>query len=83
MCLERNNHIAVSVANTSCKLQNGFVKGRNFLNNVVCLDTLARAYAIALGNLSTPLFLTYDIEAAFPSVAHEWLFAVLIWIGCP
>ena len=31
----------------------------------------------------TPLLLTYDIEAAFPPVAHEKLFAVLEWLMCP
>ena len=53
------------------------------------LDTCARICGmaalapIAKGKLICPLLAFFDFAAAFPSVAHEWLFAVLAARGCP
>ena len=66
--------------------QRGFVSGRNFLNNVLDLDSIARIlsmYYIHKGgdpNLDIskiPILAFFDFETAFPSVAHAWIRLVL------
>ena len=57
-------------------MQNGFVHRRNFLNNIVDLDTAARIYSMQEG-LHMPILLFTDFGAAFPSLIREWLSIVL------
>ena len=71
--------------------QNGFVRGRQLIQNPVDLDSAARAFALKADDLnqshvekkSEPseqviaILAFFDFATAFPSVAHAWLFAVL------
>ena len=72
--------------------QNGFVPDRNFLNNLIDLDSSARIYSThfdhqgysAIDNPGLiPTLPLYDFEAAFPSVDHEWIFLVLAAVRMP
>ena len=68
------------------RAQNGFVSGRNFLNNLVDVDAAARIYSIKhtgavpeIGKLvkNTPIISSNDFGAAFPSTFHQWIWLVL------
>ena len=91
-----NHSLAPVVAKNASKLQNGFVLGRQLVQNVVDLDYYSREHAMcdlaqaegsfdsrnlkdALPSLISglPLAVMFDFAAAFPSVAHAWLSAVL------
>ena len=63
--------------------QRGFVFGRNFLDNVVDLDSMGRVLAFRLAEHFKPIFALFDIDAAFPSLSHTYLFCVLRAIGVP
>ena len=62
--------------------QRGFVPGRNFLNNIVDLDSASRIYSnYAMGrgfsavNIALiPILALFDFATAFPSVIHDWIF---------
>lgn len=69
------------IADWACEVQNCFVSGRNFLNNVAELDSYARVASWA--GAWWPGCLFFDFAAAFPSVAHAWLFTVLEMMGLP
>ena len=71
-----NNAMKHPIAKSANKLQNGFVVGRTFLNNVTLLDTTARGYSMCCPQLR-PIIALFDFIAAFPSVLHEWLFLIL------
>jgi hypothetical protein len=70
-------------------IQEGFVKGRQALNNICTIDAQSRIYdAIAhSANVSKvselPILLLFDLAAAFPSIAHAFLFAVMRFYGFP
>ena len=59
------------------------------IEHVLDLDTKARICGmtaisgIRAGNFVCPVLALFDFAAAFPSVAHLWLFAVLAARGCP
>ena len=59
-----------------CRIQRGFVFGRNFLNNIVDLDTASRCYALEHWGLM-PILAAFDFGTAFPSLSQDWLFLVL------
>ena len=40
-------------------------------------------FACSVAASDMPLLATLDIEAAFPSVAHAWIFMVLQWLEVP
>ena len=92
------------------KSQNGFVKGRQLLQNVVDSDTLARIFGMQADsfnhqnqsdrkgwspcgvghsgdgqdqNIRLAIVAFFDFAAAFPSVAHEWIFIVFQAAGAP
>ena len=69
-----------SLATSASPLQNGFLFRRNFLNNIVDLDTHARVYSM---QPSLPVLLFTDFGAAFPSLIQQWLFLVLQRSGFP
>ena len=89
--------VAVSKLTPAAKInthhtQNGFVGGRNFLKNVLDLDSVARIMSMLFGfrghsahteTSSIPIMPLFDFEAAFPSVAHEWLWLVLKYRKIP
>ena len=102
--LKNSDNKAITDANVSCfrnlvgknthHIQRGFVHGRNFLENVLELDSMSRIYSMfAVHNYGLAAFLdkphlvpitpTFDFEAAFPSVAHEWIILVLRARGVP
>ena len=65
--------------------QNGFVTGRNFLNNIMDLDSAGRIYSMIFQSLCSapsnpsniPILGAFDFETAFPSVIHAWIWLVL------
>ncbi len=61
--------------------QRGFVRGRSITDNVIEIEGFAQSYAIA--EAEDPAILLFDIKAAFPSLAHSWLWVVLIRMGIP
>ncbi len=74
------------------KSQNGFVLGCNFLNNLVEIGSVARICSWKYAGASElirslaknfPIISANDFGAAFPSVAHEWLWMVLKHRGPP
>jgi hypothetical protein len=85
------NNLLAHVA--SCNIiawQRGFVKGRNFLQNVIEIDTFSRQIDLERcfpGAISTPadipILASFDIKAAFPSLLHEYLQQVLRHLRFP
>ena len=61
--------------------QRGFVRGRHILDNVVQLES--EALIASSTSTTTPLMLAFDLEAAFPSVYHRFMWAVLKQYGIP
>ena len=55
----------------------GFVKGRQGLDDVVDVDTQARILDFLANGTDIPAIVLYDYAAAFPSVAHAFLFLFL------
>ena len=84
-----NNAIATPVSEGAHVSQNGFVNGRQGLNNVVTLDAQSRKFDLvhaAQKNkliADTPFLAFFDFCAAFPSIAHTFIFIVLEAVGLP
>ena len=87
-----NNCAQPVIVHSVHKFQNGFVKGRQLLQNVVDLDALARILSMNasmfnsgadLNKLKVAILAFFDFAAAFPSVAHQWLFIALEASGAP
>ena len=55
--------------------QRGFVGGRSLTDNIIEIEGYAQSYVIA--EATDPAILLFDIKAAFPSLAHQWLFVML------
>ena len=94
-----SDHKIIVAVNVSClgekyeenihDAQSGFVAGRNFLNNIVDLDSMGRILSMHFLNQKyhqlsiaqqaelSPILPLYDMETAFPSVIHAWIFLVL------
>ena len=72
-----------TMARSACALQRGFIPGRQLLENVLNLDTHARAQGMRDGGCRIPILAFWDYAAAFPSVAHAWLFRALASAGAP
>ena len=62
------------------KHQQGFLKGRNMLSNIIDIDY--QAMTVSLKCAKGAIFL-FDFKAAFPSVSHEFLINSLSSIGVP
>ena len=70
--------------------QNGFVKLRNFLRNLLDLDSAARIFSMIFMSACSnphnpsniPILGAFDFEAAFPSVIHCWTWLVLKHENC-
>ena len=60
--------------------QRGFLPGRSLLANVVDVDLGAMEVSLTRDNGALFLF---DFRAAFPSVAHDYIFLVLGHLGFP
>jgi hypothetical protein len=61
-------------------MQRGFLRGRSILSNIVDIDF--EAMRISLREEASALVL-FDFRAAFPSISHEYLLAVLTHLGLP
>ena len=70
-----NIPLALAAQSTVHPRQRGFVAGRSITDNVVEIEGFGQSYAIA--EAEDPAILLFDIRAAFPSLAHQWLFVVL------
>ena len=77
-----NHSMKRAIGSGANRLQNGFIYQRNFLDNIVQLDTAARVYSMSSSSL-LPIVALFDYGAAFPSVIHRWLFLILRRIGLP
>ena len=70
-------------------MQRGFCKGRQFMVNVVELDAFMRLHnscfegKLPEGVQWLPILALYDLCNAFPSIAHDWLFNVLLCLRLP
>jgi hypothetical protein len=60
----------------------GFIRGRNFLDNVVELDSHARVTDMT-ATTHIPIYVFGDFATAFPSIAHAFLFIALRAAGIP
>jgi hypothetical protein len=76
-----NRPLAQSAQVTVHPRQRGFVAGRSITDNVIEIEGFGQSYAIA--DAEDPAILLFDIRAAFPSLAHAWLFVVLLRMGVP
>jgi endonuclease/exonuclease/phosphatase family metal-dependent hydrolase len=76
-----NASLSQMAARTVSPRQRGFVRGRNLLDNVVETEAAAIHFAQYYGDTSGIALL--DLVAAFPSLAHSWIFAVLRRMGVP
>ena len=73
--------------------QRGFVPGRDLVRNVIDLDTAARVSSLRADDLRNmarlpplqcamaPVLVFLDLVAAFPSLAHDAIFATLRHLG--
>jgi hypothetical protein len=77
-----NRPLKVPIRDGANKLQNGFIAGRNFLDNIVKLDAAARVYSMNPDSL-LPVLALFDFGAAFPSVVHQWLVLVFRSVKLP
>ena len=64
-------------------IQRGFIKGRNFLHNIIELDALARRVSYGEFWASHPIFVFFDFLAAFPSIFHSAIHVVFKAAGAP
>ena len=84
-----NRKIARPLAEWANHCQEGFVVGRQGVNNIVKIDAKARiadarAYYDGNGKVGRlPSLILFDILAAFPSVAHLYIFAILELCSLP
>jgi hypothetical protein len=77
-----NSAMKLPIKDGANKLQNGFIYQRNFLNNIVTLDTAARVYGMD-PSLLLPIHALFDFGAAFHSIFHRWIWKVLRAVGLP
>ena len=77
------------IAKHADKQQEGFVKGGQGVNNLITVDCHSRALdaaAVLLGPSpveSVPLLVLFDFAAAFPSMAHAFIFISLKYYEVP
>ena len=55
--------------------QRGIVAGRSITDNILEIEGFGQSYAIA--EADDPAILLFDLKAALPSLAHQWLFVTL------
>ena len=60
--------------------QRGFIKGRSMLQNIIEIDEAAMRISLRHPHGALVLF---DFEAAFPSLAHSYLWEALNALGLP
>ena len=57
--------------------QRGFTSQRQFMQNILVVDTACRGIACIARPVDIPIFITLDLKAAFPSLSRRWLYKVL------
>jgi hypothetical protein len=75
VAIRRNWYLAAILPNFIDDRQKGFSRGRLGIDHVI--DIESAAFALAVQGASAPALLFIDIEAAFPSVPHRFLFKCL------
>ena len=63
--------------------QRGFVGSRNFIENVVTIDTVGRKISFKDLSKLCPVFASFDFESAFPSLLHDFILWYLQATGAP
>ncbi len=58
-------------------MQGGFVPGRQFLQNLLDIDTQARLDSMPKNGGQLAHMIFFDFAAAFPSISHEWMWVVI------
>ena len=76
-----NASLSQCAARTVSPRQRGFVRGRHLLDNVIETEAAAVHFARFFGDSAGIVLL--DLAAAFPSLAHSWIFSVLRKMGVP
>ena len=72
-----NFSLSAPIALGSCRLQRGFIRGRQLIHNVLDLDTDGRCLAMQEDRHAKSVFVFWDFAAAFPSLAHGWIHLIL------
>ena len=72
-----------SVSKNVCRLQRGFVQGRQHVLNISDLGAISRAMANFNKYFNEACLAPWDFKAAFPSIEHAWIHAVFQWYGFP
>eukprot|EP00959_Pyramimonas_sp_CCMP1952_P208299 4357321-Pyramimonas_sp.AAC.1 len=73
-----NRRITPAIQRVASVVQRGFVAKRNFVNNIVDLDSAARLAAVRAAchpspPRGPPSLLSFDFAQAFPSVSQAWM----------
>ena len=82
-----NRQLVGPIARNAHHAQEGFIKGRQGLNNVTTLDAASRVADLKAEAKSDPklvwmpFLILLDYAAAFPSIAHLFIFTVLEAVG--
>ena len=78
-----------AVAQATVECQRGFVRKRNFTNNIIEIETAAVIYDLEQPAAprrtpsTTPCIITWDFAAAFPSIQHKWIKKTMLARGFP
>ncbi|CAK0846857.1 unnamed protein product, partial [Prorocentrum cordatum] len=76
--------LAKIIAPVISPIQRGFMRGRNFLHNVLDLDTFSHIASFGPEALMVqPLLLSFDFAQAFAALSQRWLFLSLRALGLP
>jgi len=78
-----NCTLSQPLAKMASASQRGFVPGRQGIVNVIELETISRIIDLSPAPGALPLSILWDFAAAFPSLAHEFLFIVLSYVLAP
>ena len=86
-----NSTLRPAMKSNMVDVQRGFTPGRQIGQNIVDLDSGARAFGMTgevsfsnpLGKFLCPLLAFFDYAAAFPSLSQQFMFLVLSFIGMP
>ena len=73
------------LAKRTCQVQRGFVPGRQLLSNVIDIDAAGRKFGLPPKRIQpgVPCIALLDFAAAFPSVAHIWIWSAIEALQLP
>ena len=69
------------IVNTLVHKSQKCIPGRNLLDNVIALD--AAMHVLSVSHINNSIAIFFDFRAAFPSVAHAYIWKVLLALGLP